>query len=47
MNLALAAATVAGCRAGCRWSATGISHDWALGTGHRAADLLEVGLVRV
>ncbi|GAA5074327.1 L-arabinose isomerase [Thermocatellispora tengchongensis] len=35
------------------WSATGISHHWALGTGHRiaelqaVADLLEVDLVRV
>lgn len=35
------------------WSATGISHHWALGTGHRAeelsalADLMEVEVVRV
>jgi L-arabinose isomerase len=24
------------------WSASGISHHWALGTGHRAADLRAV-----
>lgn len=35
------------------WSATGISHHWALGTGHRAAelravaDLLGVDLIEV
>jgi L-arabinose isomerase len=26
-----------------RWSATAVSHHWALGTGHRAADLRAVG----
>jgi L-arabinose isomerase len=35
------------------WSATGISHHWALGTGHRAeelralADLMEVEVITV
>jgi L-arabinose isomerase len=35
------------------WSATGISHHWALGTGHRAAelkavaDLMDIDLIEV